>query len=334
MMHSEQDMIRMICSAIPSGPDRANRLYESDAETVYRNGEFLLFSMDDFSPEDLFLTHDPFILGWNCTAGTLSDIAAAGGIPLWYMHSMTVPGSWPEEYIKMFSQGIASALHKAGASFLGGDFSRGPIWHYTGSAAGTSETSPLMRTGAQQGDRIYITGPAGDGNVQAALSLMQDSNHISKVSVPKFRIRMSEGRLLKTFASSCIDTSDGLFSGLNTVADINNTGYSIESVPYSEQCRETAQALSLPTDIFFFGECGEYELLCTVPPEREKEMLVQARANSLEFLKIGAVADPDTRILLTDGKKIDLQNFSIHARDYDNIHEYTDKLCSLLKGKV
>jgi thiamine-monophosphate kinase len=145
---------------------------------------------------------------------------------------------------------------------------------------------------------------------------------------------MRESRLVKTFASSCIDTSDGLFSGLNTVAEINGTGYIIESVPYSGQCRKPAQSLSLPIELFFFGECGEYELLFTVPSDREKDMLAQVKADSLEFIKIGTITHSGKKTLITDNREMDIRGFSIRARDYDDIHKYTDKVCEWLKGKI
>jgi thiamine-monophosphate kinase len=332
-MNSEQDMIRTIYSAMPRSQNQKNGLFESDAEIIQWENRYFLFSIDDFSSEDLFLINDPFILGWNCAAGTISDMAASGGTPVWYMHSMTADPSWSEEFIKMFSQGVASVLERTGTKFIGGDYGKGATWHYTGSVAGTSENAPLLRKGAQEGDSIYITGPVGEGNLQALFSLIKNNDLSLQIFNLQFKTRIDESNFIKDFATSCIDTSDGLFNALHTIGKINNTGYIIESILYSKQCREAAQALSLPIELFFFGECGEYELLFTVPHEKEEDMLLKAQAYSFEFIKIGTVTHSDTKKLITHGNEIDLSSFVIHARDYDDIHEYINTLHTWLKEK-
>jgi thiamine-monophosphate kinase len=344
VMDNEKNTIRLIEQFIPRSRSLRNSSFEADAEIFTIDGNNLVFSMDDFSKEDHFRESDPAVLGANLAVGGISDILAAGGIPLFYAHALVTASYWDERFIRQLSKGINQVLTKAEIGFLGGDIGRAETWHYTAAVIGKLEGKPLFRRGALPGDRIYITGEIGTGNLEAALTIYADrykdnrivSRLISSVS-NRFVLRYKESRLIKKYASSCIDTSDGVCNALNEIAELNNTGYRVENLPYTGKGKLMAKALSLPVELLFLGECGEYELLFTLPEAGEPEFLARAKEEKLRFTQIGFITEPPHKVLLEQTGKIkrgiDLSGFSIRARDFDSSIGYLDVLVKWLAAQ-
>ncbi len=333
-MNEESKIISLISGVLPRSTQQINRLFEADSEVIRYRGGKLLYNIDEFSQEDLFRDDDPYTLGWNIAVGAISDILATGGTPLYYAHSLVVSKNWTEDYIKLFAAGIADVLKKAGVSFIGGDFGRSEIWRCTATVIGELEGEPLMRSGARAGDSIYISGRIGLGNIEAGLKLYADKKLLKKLTQPvknRFALRMEEALMIKEYASSCIDTSDGVFNALNAISEMSNTGYIIDDLPYIKAGLLLAKALSMPRTLLFLGECGEYELLFTVRKEIEADFLNKAKENNLVYYKIGEVTERSVRVLNEDGKKYGLSNLNIRARDFDFPKEYLNGLTAFLK---
>ena len=180
-MNTELETIQRILKILPGSTSLSNKFYESDAEIINYNGNKLLFSIDEFSQEDFFRDDNPYSLGWNVAACTISDIFASGGKPIFYGHSMSVPVEWDNKFVDSFSKGIAAVLKQSSIGFIGGDFGASNSWQYTGVAIG--ETSkPLTRKGAEPGHSIFMTGHVGAGNLEAAIKLY-GKNKIERTQV-------------------------------------------------------------------------------------------------------------------------------------------------------
>lgn len=228
--------------------------------------------MDSFSAEDMFRLNSPLCLGWNMAVGAMSDILACGGKPLFYAHAVEMGPGWDERFLKRFSEGIARALKSAGASFIGGDLGKSNEWGYTASVIGRFEGKPIIRKGAASGNLIYLSGKVGKGNLEAAMGLFARKMPLTS----RFPLRLSEAAVMRRYATCCIDTSDGVFSALNTISELNGTGYRIERLPYIQRGVLAARSLSLPESLLFFGGAGEYELLFTIDEKDEAELLREA----------------------------------------------------------
>lgn len=333
-MSREKALIKIIDSVMPKSPDQENRLFEADSEIIPFGSKRMAVNIDEFSEEDMLREHDPFTLGWNLAAGSISDIYAAGGRPAYYSHSLTIRKNWSAEYVRSLSEGIAAVLKEAGVFFLGGDFGKAEAWRYTASVIGELTGNPLLRSGAKAGDGIYITGEIGLGNLEAFIHMYSDNKVINKLTGAvknRFKLRHRESELIRAYASSCIDTSDGVFSALNAVSEMSGIGYELCDLPYIKLGAVAAGIFSIPRTMLFLGECGEYELLFTVGRELEKDFLLAAEAGKFVFYKIGTVTESKERILHEPGKTIDFGQFDISARDYDDIKEYLKKVLRFLE---
>ena len=328
---SERQAIRIFFKNLFSS--RPDLDFETDACVFQFGDETLLFSTDEFSSEDNFRDHDPYTLGWNVAAATLSDILAAGGLPLFYGHSVTLKRGWDEIFIGRFSQGIARCLRIAGVDFLGGDIGMSERWSYVGIALGR-QISPVSRKGAVAGDAIYLTGMTGPGNLEAALKLYSGKTALkpllNRINVC-FSVRMEESELVRKYAHCCMDTSDGLLRALLDISRINRTGFKISNIPYCRDGLIACKLLSKPKELLFMGECGEYELLFTVPPEREKAFLSEADAKNLPFSRLGEITGDDRMVYEDNRTIIDLSGYNLYARNFSQVGEYIDNLIQFIK---
>ena len=103
----EKKIIEKIIGKFEKSHLHLNNFYESDAEVFDHRGNKMLFTMDEFSSEDLFREVNPVQLGKNLAIATISDIFASGGDPMFYAHSMSVPKNWSEDFILNLSSGIS-----------------------------------------------------------------------------------------------------------------------------------------------------------------------------------------------------------------------------------
>jgi thiamine-monophosphate kinase len=309
--------------------------FETDACTFRMGHEDWLFSTDEFSAEDNFRSHNASALGWNVAAATISDILAAGGIPVFYGHTVTMQEDWDESFINAFSSSVARCLDEAGAVFLGGDLGMSDKWRYTGIAMG-KKLANLSRRGAKEGDIIYMTGNTGSGNLEAALKLYSDITALkpllNMVHV-SFPLRINEAVLVRKYANCCIDSSDGLFRALLDLARISEKGFRIDNIPYHRQGLMACKLLGKPEEMLFLGECGEYELVFTIPAESENGFLSEARAQSLVFTRLGLIAGDEKKILQNGKKSLDLTGYSLFARNYKEVKDYIGEVVQFIKDE-
>ena len=199
------------------------------------------------------------------------------------------------------------------------------------------EGKPLTRKGASAGESIYLSGRVGAGNLQAALNLYTREKGCALVTgklAAGFHLRLNEARLLAKYATSAIDTSDGVFDALGVLSDVNGTGYAIEHLPYVRRGVALTKLLGVHRSLLFFGGCGEYELLFTVGAGRENDFLAEAKQRGLRFYRLGTITrgSSPARTLRDGDASMDLSQVSISARDYGSVGEYLCELRTLVAG--
>lgn len=197
-----------------------------------------------------------FDVGYKAVTSTISDLAAMGAESKWLTASLTMP-SVDEAWLQKFSDGLFAALDEYHTTLIGGDLSRGPL-SITAQAHGILPAgSAITRSGAQVGDLIYVTNTLGD----AALGL-QLPNGNDALNRPKAQI--AAGLVMRKFANSCIDISDGLLQDLQHTLTASNVAAKIyvDKIPLSTELQmlDRKQALQLALN---GGE--DYQLLMTIP---------------------------------------------------------------------
>ena len=205
------------CAAVE--PARGLRLVATTDAVV----EGVHFDLRRFSPEDV---------GWKALAVNLSDLAAAGARPRWFLCALGIPRKQRAEVVaRRIARGMAALARQSGCALIGGNVTSASEWSVTITALGEAK-KPLARSGGGRG------GGGGGGR------------------------GVREGLLAARFASAAIDVSDGFLQDLRHLADASGVGAVVEcsSLPLGRAAR------SLPDGMELALTGGEdYALILSVP---------------------------------------------------------------------
>ena len=120
----------------------------------------------DFSLEGVHFRrewHPPDSVGHRCLARGLSDIAAMGGAPIAAFLSLALPAKLSQVWVDRFIRGLLRLASRYGVPLAGGDTaeSRSGVLADIVVVGSVPRGKAILRSGATEGDRIYVTGELG-----------------------------------------------------------------------------------------------------------------------------------------------------------------------------
>jgi len=258
------------------------------------------------------LTTAPRAIGHKVLAVSLSDLAAVGAEPAWVSVALTMP-EVDHHWLAEFSAGLCELCEFYNVQLIGGDTTKGPL-SVTVTAQGLLPNDKyLTRSGAQKGDWIYVTGEIGD----AALALQNLLGHIAVEDPFKHHIRnrldfpkprVLAGQILRDYATSAIDISDGLVADLSHICEKSHVGaqLTVDDIPISTIMRD-----SLPLDqAYQLALTGgdDYELLFTVSPDNQGGMETSMNNASIKVTCIGRIVAGEQVKLKLAGKWVEFRH--------------------------
>lgn len=230
----------------------------------------------------------------------LSDIAAMGSRPKTFLLSYASPDMEMEKFQEIIT-GVKEQCEKFKVKFAGGDTNEIPGGiTLVGSMLGVMKEKPVLRSNAQVGDYIGVTGTLGAGFFTESLLQERDlppeyQEYVEKTLEPQPRVK--EGLLLRKYAHSMIDISDSLAVSLHSLAQQSKVGAKInlEKLPLPKL------NLNLLPHALYGG--GDYELLFTFP--KENLLLLKEK---LDFSVIGKIIKEQKIRGINKGKKVEIEN--------------------------
>lgn len=288
--NKEADIIRKVAGNFARHPSQVNQLMEADAEIIQRNGEYLVLKTDGIHEEiKTKLYEDPYLIGWMAVTAPISDIAAVGAVPEGILLSLQLPLDGNDDWLKNMQAGIGDACLRYNSYVLGGDTNfSDSVSISTTVVAHIRSGSPLLRKGMKPGECLYTTSLLGTGNAFAY------SRFFNRALEVQFRpvARLTESKTIRTYATACIDTSDGLFPALAVLSELNGAGFHLETPLIkllSEEARSVHHHDGLPEWMLLAGPHGEYELLFTVPYEKQNDFEKECESEGWKPVYLGKV---------------------------------------------
>lgn len=222
----------------------------------------------------------------------LSDLAAMGATPWRYFLNLHTP-ALPENWFAAFAATLAREQTRFGLVLAGGDSTAGDkVVHATMTCIGLAEHGILLRSKAQVGDDVYVSGTIGD----AALGLQLLQQTLATDSAATAHLtqryhspepRLTLGTALHGIATAVIDVSDGLLADAAQLAEASQVGIALQRalIPLSDAARAVTHADTARWQTVLTGG-DDYELLFTAPAPLREQI-----ATTLAVTRIGMVTE-------------------------------------------
>ncbi len=292
-------------------------------------GKLLLFASDMLIENihfSLNLTNS-YQLGRKSLSVNISDIAAMGGDPKFFLVSLGIREDISLEFIDGFYRGIDDVSGNFGIFLAGGDLNRtnGNLVINVSLLGEVLENHLLLRSGARIGDQIFVTGTLGDSAL--GLEILKKKRKGGKHSTETGELikkhldpgpRLSEARVIakKKIATAMIDISDGLLSDLNHIVEESRVGAKIwlDKLPLSPGFEKYAPRYSQPAIDLALKGGEDYELLFTIPPEKMEYLCRLSKNHSFRVTHIGEIIEPEGKIEIFtgDGLKYSINDFGFN----------------------
>src|SRR6266702_563401 len=261
-LQNEDSILRKIVDSFRSSQAaRAGRsvsLGIGDDAALFRPkpGHETILTCDWFLEGTHFLRqkHPPEAVGWKCLARAVSDVAAMGAAPRCFLLSLALPETHTGQWLELFLGGLRRAAHKFQCALAGGDTTRRNEILINVTVVGEVRTGlAVPRSGAREGDLLYVSGTLGEAELGLQLVLREKSFASRKNSLLK------------------IDLSDGLSSDLSRLCAASAVGALLEKskIPKAQIPKVAFKHGHDPLQLALHGG-DDYELLFTVRAQNAK----------------------------------------------------------------
>ncbi|HEX6594897.1 MAG TPA: thiamine-phosphate kinase [Bacillota bacterium] len=170
-------------------------------------------------------TMEPMHIGYRALAANVSDLAAMGATPTYYLVAIVIPKTWAEEELKDIFLGMKTLADMYHMDLIGGDTVGGNELTVSVTVFGSVEKGKArFRHAAEDGDVVFVTGTLGDS--QAGLYALTHPNYnmkgkqyfIHRHRQPSPRIEFSSQ--LRTISRLALnDISDGIANEAREIAE-------------------------------------------------------------------------------------------------------------------
>ena len=258
----------------------------------------------------------PYSLGHKALAVNLSDLAACGATPVAFTLALALP-SIDETWLQEFSRGLWALADSHGCELIGGDTTQGPLNICITVFGEVPRGLALLRSGAQVGDDIYVSGTLGDARL--ALDALQGKIELPPKVSAQARLRLEQptprvalGKALRGVATSAIDISDGLAGDLGHILKASSVGAQVDVevtmnliaarayIHWSKAVFDTQKQLQMA-----FSGGDDYELAFTAPPAARQTVQAAAASSQTPVTRIGVIeSEPGLRLFDAQGQLI------------------------------
>ncbi len=244
-------------------------------------------------------TVSPEALGHKALAVNLSDLAACGAKPVAFTLALALPYV-DETWLAGFSKGLFALADAHDCALIGGDTTAGPLNICITVFGHIPVGQALLRSGAQTGDDIYVSGLPGQARLaleafRGNITLHEKDFELTRSCMERPTPRVALALALRTIANSAIDVSDGLLGDLGHILKASSLGAEISLIAIDSiaLCADYLPANSLfcskyLREVILAGG-DDYELVFTAAPTQREAVRIAASSSQTRITRIGTV---------------------------------------------
>lgn len=288
------------------GPGDDAALIDREAGLLAATTDLLVEGVD-FLPDE-----DPERLGRRAAAVNLSDLAAMGAEPEFFLLSIGFDRRKGPEFPLAIARGAIAGAGAFGARLVGGDLSSARETVVSIALWGRPAGAPLTRSGAAAGDLVFLSGHPGEAAAGLRLaqriaafaaqgsrptprfpelSLETERRLLNAYRDPTPRIALGTALSREGLASAAIDVSDGVGVDAGRLARASGVRLVLEqnALPISAALLSFGAMDELdPLELLLSGG-DDYELLFTASVEQAARLSERASAFDVPVTRVGRV---------------------------------------------
>lgn len=212
-----------------------------------------------------------FEIGRKITAANLADVFSMGAKPTFLVVAVSLTGNEDLDWIENLAKGIAFEANLVGAAVVGGDLTKGAGVTIAITALG-EVIEPILRSGAQVGDQIYISNLPGWSS--AGLVILEKGlpieSEIAKRAVAAFRAPTLNydyvGNL--TDVNSMSDVSDSVMTQAAQMAAASSVQFNLDFNLFQaaadfEELRKLSEELNISVADLILGGGEDHVFMAT-----------------------------------------------------------------------
>ena len=264
-----------------------------DAAVIRGGAHDIVTAVDTFVENVHFTakTMPPFYIGYRLLAANISDIAAMGAIPKFFLVSIIIPDNMKQDELMEIHKGMETLAKQYKMDLIGGDTVSGEELCLSITIIGyVNDNEVRYRSDAKPNDIVFVTGTLGDASLGLRLlqydkKVKHRSYFIRKHQQPSPRVEFAR-KASKISRMALNDVSDGIANELKEISDASNVDIIIDdhAIPISSQLKEV-QTTKQNEWKYYGGE--DFELVGTVP-ENDFEILRKiGKELNIQVTKIG-----------------------------------------------
>jgi thiamine-monophosphate kinase len=228
----------------------ARNLADDVAKISLKKNEELVVSKDLFVEDIHFLRQDGgFKIASKLLLTNLSDIAASGAKPVYYLLGFSKNKNLDQNFLKEFTRGLKLTQNKFGISLIGGDTVESEKLFFSITIFGIIKKNQILsRDNAKDGDLIFVSGSIGDAFLGLKLKIKSSLKNLEKKDrdyllerhfFPTPKIDLGKKLLAEKLSKCAIDVSDGLLADLNHLCQESKLDAEIflEKIPLSSAAK-------------------------------------------------------------------------------------------------
>ncbi len=263
---------------------------------------------------------DPEAIGRRALAVNLSDLAAMGARPEFFLLSIGFAAQKGEDFPLAVARGALSRARPLGVNLIGGDLSSSPQTIVSIALWGRAESRPVLRSGASAGDLLFVSGFPGRAaaglslarglpDIPASLASEQAEELLAAYHDPEPRVALGLELSRRRLWSAAIDVSDGIGVDAGRLARASSLRAVVERerLPVSPALAAFAATRRKDPAAWILGGGDDYELLFAAP-ESALEAIGTLSSREVPITRIGRLEKGEGAVLRGGGKDRDISS--------------------------
>lgn len=234
----------------------------------------------------------------------LSDVAAMGAVPKFFLSGGVLPKDFCNENLIEFFTGLKEILDEFSVRYVGGDIKEGSAFSFCGVCVGLlPHGKGMFRDRWKEGDIVGITGNLGKA---AAGYILYGEGQDDGSLILDVNPRVREGIALREVGvEKCMDLSDGVYASALQLMEINDIGFEfyLSDDILHPLALKVHKEFKVDKEFLAFGYGGDYELMFAVAEDEWESLEKKMVERGFPVKKIGKVIKEGLYVVIDGVRK-------------------------------